>query len=83
MLDVDDRVEEVCFAMLTAEVLQASRDRSASVTESRTRGAGVGRALSYPAYDLVVVCQVCLAGLAPVYTLGVEVDVVGEAHLDR
>jgi hypothetical protein len=37
--------------------------------------------MAYPTYDLVVIGQVGLAGLAAVDAFGVEVDVVGEAHL--
>jgi hypothetical protein len=37
--------------------------------------------VTYTADDLIVVGQVSLAVLAAVDALGVEVDVVGEAHL--
>lgn len=36
---------------------------------------------THSTYDLIMVGQVCFAVLAAVYLLGVEVDVVGEAHL--
>lgn len=42
------------------------------------KGRGWGE--TYPAYDLVVVGEVRLAVLAAVDALGVQVDVVGEAH---
>ena len=35
---------------------------------------------AYPTYDLIVVGEVGLAVLAAIDLLGVEVDVVGEAH---
>lgn len=37
---------------------------------------------TYPADDLIVVGEVSLAVLAPVDALGIQVDVVGEAHLE-
>lgn len=39
--------------------------------------------MTYTADDLVVVGQVSLAVLAAVDALGVQVDVVGEAHLAK
>ena len=39
--------------------------------------------VTYTADDLVVIGQVSLAVLAAVDTLGVQVDVVGEAHLAK
>jgi hypothetical protein len=39
--------------------------------------------VTYTADDLVVVGQVSLAVLAAVNALGVQVDVVGEAHLAK
>ena len=38
---------------------------------------------TYSADYLVVVSEMCLAGLAAIDTLGIEVDVVGQAHLAR
>lgn len=35
---------------------------------------------TYPAYDVLVVSEVCLAALAAVYLVAVEVGVVCEAH---
>jgi hypothetical protein len=69
--DVDDHVEEVCFAVLAAEVLGSSAHATmlswGSLTDS--------------AYYVIVVGEVSLAVLAPVYLGRVQVDVVGEAHV--
>ena len=37
---------------------------------------------THPTYDLVVICEVGLAVLATVDFTAVEVDIVGEAHLE-
>ena len=37
--------------------------------------------LSYPAYDLVVIGQMCLTVLATVDPLAIQVYVIGKAHL--
>lgn len=39
------------------------------------------RGLAYPTYDLIVVGEMGLAVFAAVDAFGVEVNVVGEAHL--
>lgn len=72
-LDVDDGVEEVGFAVLTAEVLYVSAGARAWYMRSQEK--------AYPTDDLVVVCEMGLAVLAAVDALGVQVDVVGQAHL--
>ena len=65
--------------MLAAEVLWTN---SVSVS---LQWAWKGRVFSvtYTADDLVVIGQVSLAVLAAVDALGVQVDVVGEAHLAK
>ena len=55
--DVDDRVEEVGFAVLAAEVLSGMSVR---------KGNGWGLGHTYPTYDGVVVCEMGLAVLAAV-----------------
>lgn len=72
-MDVDDGVEEVGFAVLTAEVLYVSAGARAWYMRSQEK--------AYPTDDLVVVCEMGLAVLAAVDALGVQVDVVGQAHL--
>jgi hypothetical protein len=75
LLDIDDFVEEVGFAVLAAEILRA---RSAHMYPSWTEVREGGSA-AYPTYDLVMVGQVRLAVLAAVDLLCVQVDVVGQA----
>jgi len=53
LLDIDDGVEQICFAMLTAEV---------------------------PTYDVVVVGEVCFTLRATINPVGVEIDIVRQAH---
>lgn len=65
--------------MLAAEIL---RSNVVSVWLRWTRRARLS-SVTYTADDLVVVGQVSLAVLAAVDALGVQVDVVGEAHLAK
>lgn len=76
-LGVDHAVEEEGLAMLATEVL---RSNSVSVWLQWTWRARVF-SVTYTADDLVVIGQVSLAVLAAVDALGVQVDVIGEAHL--
>lgn len=39
-----------------------------------------GGAEAYPAYDSIICSEMCLAGLAAEYPVGIEVCVVDEAH---
>ena len=78
-LGVYHAVEEEGLAMLAAEVL---RSNSVSVWLQWTWWARVF-SVTYTADDFVVVGQVSLAVLAAVDALGVQVDVVGEAHLAK
>ena len=64
--DVDDVVEEVSLPMLTTEVLiQTSKPKSnpgkfgQELVEEK-------ESLTYPAYDVLVVGEMCLAVLAPI-----------------
>jgi hypothetical protein len=77
-LGVHHAVEEEGFAMLAAEVLPPYR---VSAWSQWTRGRNCD--VTYTADNLIVVGQVGLAVLAAVNALGVEVDVVGEAHLAK
>lgn len=80
-LDVHDDVEEVGFAVLAAEVLRM--DKLLVCCRSCAQcSVGECMAETYPADDLIVVGKVSLAVLAAVDALGVEVHVVGEAHLE-
>jgi hypothetical protein len=71
--DVDYVVEQVRFAVLTAEVLLMLVCRLGGCVEVVSR--------TDPADNVIVVGQMCLAVLASVYLGRVEVDVVGEAHV--
>lgn len=78
-LDVDDRVEEVGFAMLAAEVLVVGNRRAVSESPVVQGGGGRrdnGRGRTYPRNDVMGVSQVCLTVLAAVDDVRVEVGVV-------
>lgn len=79
--DVHDRVEEVGFAVLAAEVLHTGEGGGMDVSMTAGReGAG---ARTYPAYDVLVVREMGLAVLAAVDLAAREIDVVEKPHDGR
>ena len=77
LLDVDNGVEEVGFTVLTSEVLR----HLVSVLAIHIREHQAYLIHTYSTYDLIMIGEMCLAVLAAIDLLGVEIYVVGEAHL--
>lgn len=71
-LSVYDAVEEEGFAVLATEVL---REKALALACEQRNSI-----TTYTANDLVMVGKVSLAVLAAIDAIGVEIDVVGEAH---
>lgn len=71
--NVDDLVEKICFAMLTAEIL-----RALSVGLS-----ALPLGVTNPAEDVVMIGEMRLARLAAVYAASIEVYVVCKSHGGR
>lgn len=74
LVDIDHRVEEVCFSVLAAEILDVYYIRPVDEMTS------ICWVAAYPADDVIVVGQMGFALLAAEDLVRVEVYVVGETH---
>lgn len=76
LLDIDDGIEKVGFAMLATKVLADTSQQSARAIRIEEVHCS-----THATDDLIMISKMCLAVFTAINALSIEIDVVGQAHL--